>query len=94
MKTLVMIVVAIPFAVFANVWTGEKTANTVYTMADYSAAGNWQENAAPSGAAAVADLSTMTADGVFVRIPQSLIRRQRKRTTLSTQPSKRRALQA
>ena len=67
-----MIVAAFPLAVLANVWTGEKAANTVYTMADYSARENWQEDAAPSGASAVADFSKMTGNGVFVRIPESL----------------------
>ena len=71
-NSFAMIFAALPFAVLANVWIGEKAANTVYTMADYSARGNWQEDAAPSGASAVADFSKMTGNGVFVRIPASL----------------------
>jgi hypothetical protein len=41
-------------------------------MADYSAPANWAENEAPNGTKAVADLSKITTDGVFVKLPTSL----------------------
>lgn len=81
-----MIFAALPFAVLANVWIGEKAANTVYTMADYSARENWQEDAAPSGASAVADFSAMTGNGVFVRIPESLTLGQAKGAAYAVRP--------
>ena len=71
-STLFTLGAALPLAVFANVWNGVTTANDVYTMADYSLPGNWQEEAAPNAASAVADFSAMTGDGVFVRLPTSL----------------------
>ena len=71
-KLLAMSVAALPFVVLANVWIGEKSANTVHTMANYSSGGNWQEDAAPNGVNTIADFSSMTGNGVFIRLPSSL----------------------
>ena len=77
MKTLDRLIIAelVAIAAFtakANIWDGVTSSNTVYTMADYSLPGNWNELEAPNGASATADFSTMTVGGVFVRIPDSL----------------------
>ena len=77
MKTLCNISIAalsaiVAFDANANVWKGVTSANMVYTMADYSLPGNWNESEAPNGASAIADFSAMTVGGVFVRIPDSL----------------------
>ena len=77
MKTLDRLMIAAlsaiaAFAAKANVWKGVTSANTAYTMADYSLPGNWNESGAPNGASATADFSAMTVGGVFVRIPGSL----------------------
>ena len=74
MKTLDRLIIAelvaiAAFAAKANIWDGVTSSNTVYTMADYSLPGNWNELEAPNGASATADFSTMTVGGVFVRIP-------------------------
>lgn len=69
---IVELVAIAAFAAKANVWKGVTSANMVYTMADYSLPGNWNESEAPNGASAIADFSAMTVGGVFVRIPDSL----------------------
>ena len=62
MKTrLLAMTVALPAALLANVWQGELAHNTPYSMSDYSLPGNWQEDAAPNGASAVADFSAIEA---------------------------------
>ena len=85
-KPILALSALVPVVVVANVWQGVTTANTVHTMADYSARANWAENAAPNGASAVADFSAMTGDGVFVRIPESLTLGQAKGAAYAIRP--------